>query len=88
MDPVHLTLIEWALISSILAVVLAIGISKKQYGNNTGKTDASLFRLTISTVVTFSSSIAMIGVPSETWRYGFRYVNGLKWTLTMSHNVQ
>ena len=74
MEAVPLSGVEWLIIGSILLSVICIGISKSRHGNNTGKTEASLFHITISTVVTFSSSIAMLGVPSEVWQYGFRYV--------------
>lgn len=70
---VALTWVEWCLMSVVVLIVFVVGVSKSKYGNNAGKTQASLLHLTISTVVTFSSSIAMLGVPSETWRYGFRY---------------
>ena len=75
---IQLSSLEWGIMGGLLTLALGIGIGKRKHGNETGKTEASLFNLTISTVVTFSSSIAMLGVPSETWKYGFRYVFGYK----------
>ena len=52
---------------------LSIGIWNKKRGHVTGKTSSSLLELSISTVVTFSSSIAMLGVPGTVQDVGFRY---------------
>ena len=56
--------IEWGIIAALVVLSLSIGIWNKKKGHVTGKTRASLLQLSISTIVTFSSTIAMLGVPS------------------------
>ena len=57
--------IEWSVIGSLVVLSLAIGVWNKKRGHVTGKTKSSLLQLSISTIVTFSSTIAMLGVPSQ-----------------------
>ena len=69
-----LATIEWIIMAGILAVVICVGVLNSRRGHVTGATQgASLFELSISTCVTFSSSVAMMGVPGETFKIGPRY---------------
>ena len=69
-----LSTIEWIIMAAILTFVISIGIWNSKRGHVTGATQgASLFELSISTCVTFSSSVAMMGVPGETFKIGPRY---------------
>jgi len=68
-----LSTIEWIIMAAILTSVISIGIWNSKRGHVTGPTYASLFELSISTCVTFSSSVAMMGVPGETFKIGPRY---------------
>jgi len=69
----ELAAIEIDIIFIILAITLIIGFANRKSGENAGRAKASLLTITVSIVVTFSSSIAMMGVPSEYWKYGPRY---------------
>ena len=69
----ELAAVEIAIICTILAITVIIGIANRASGENAGKAKASLLTITVSIVVTFSSSIAMMGVPSEYWKFGPRY---------------
>ena len=69
-----LATIEWIIMAGILAVVICVGVWNSRRGHVTGATQgASLLELSISTCVTFSSSVAMMGVPGETFKIGPRY---------------
>ena len=69
----ELAAVEIAIIFIILAITLIIGFANRKNGENAGRAKASLLTITVSIVVTFSSSIAMMGVPSEYWKHGPRY---------------
>ena len=69
----ELAAVEIVIICIILAITLVIGFVNRANGENAGRAKASLLTITVSIVVTFSSSIAMMGVPSEYWKYGPRY---------------
>ena len=61
--------IEWSVIGLLVVLSLAIGVWNNKRGHVTGKTKSSLLQLSISTIVTFSSTIAMLGVPSQVRDY-------------------
>ena len=69
----ELAAVEIAIICFILAITVIIGIANRASGENAGRAKATLLTITVSIVVTFSSSIAMMGVPSEYWKHGPRY---------------